>query len=168
VGLDQPAPHRWPGPAGPDRGSPVPGGDAPRLERLARGALALEEGTSWQPAAGPTLAEMFVFEGRRAELEVARLVVEQDLRDDEDVDWEDVEEEQLEPEPAAEIPTPVGVSAEEPVPQLEVEELPQAVNGDRRPIGYVREDGQLVERWAEPPSSLPSAPPRRPRRRRRR
>jgi hypothetical protein len=111
---------------------------------------------------------MFVFEGRRAELEVARLVVEQDLRDDEDVDWEDVEEEQLEPEPAAEIPTPVGVSAEEPVPQLEVEELPQAVNGDRRPIGYVREDGQLVERWAEPPSSLPSAPPRRPRRRRRR
>jgi hypothetical protein len=162
--------------------------EAPRLERVARGSLAIEEGTAgWEPTSSVSLGELFMFDGgARAELAVARLVVEQDP-DDDGEDWDDLGEEEEREEPAAADtdlyqPEPVVHAVEaEPVrpgahqpeePVLEVAELPAVVNGDRRaePIGYVWEDGQRVARYRDPPVSSPiqSAHPRRPRRRRRR
>jgi hypothetical protein len=86
--------------------------EAPRLERAARGALAIEEGTVWEPAPGPALRDLYVVDGAGAELTVARLIVEPP---DDDEDWDDEEAADLleaeypddtqeptgEPEPAA-------------------------------------------------------------------
>jgi hypothetical protein len=147
-----------------------------RLEQMARGAVAYEDGGLVMPA-GParTLAEMFAPAGpgetKVTELELARFVVERSHMPEPGDDWDLELAELVEGGDPTGAPAPVGDDggdeddpAEVPLPEAEVDPEPEEPPALRETLRYVDEGGQRVRRLVPPPA--PPAPPPPPRRHR--
>ena len=145
-----------------------------RLEQMARGAVAYEDGGLVMPA-GParTLAEMFAPAGpgetKVTELELARIVVERGRREPPD-DWDVAElvgEGEDPDEDPAEVLGPRDTIASsyvegqqvEPEAAVAPDPEPEPPPPQRETARYVDEGGQRVRRLVPPPAPPPPPPP---------